>query len=133
MKGKTVATTIKVDRLVLLNALSERLAEQDKRQAEYDKAIAQYEKAEKAWHEKVLVAVKKLDVFRVTFRNWSEPMVEVEYKVSLNDIPTQPEKPSFPTGWLHDTEELRKTIKLLGMTTEPHVPASVYKNVGQWL
>lgn len=133
MKGKTVATTIKVDRLVLLNALTTKLAEQEARQDEYDKAIAKYEKAEKAWHDKVLIAVKKLDVFRVTLRNWSEPMVEVEYKVNLNDLPNQPEKPNYPQGWLHDTDELRKTIKLLGMTTEPHVPASVYKNVGQWL
>lgn len=133
MKGKTVATTIKVDRLVLLNALSERLAEQDKRQAEYDKAIAKYEKDEQAWHNKVLSVVKKLEVHRVNFRNWSQPLVEVEYKVSLNDIPEQPDKPNFPDGWLHDAEELRKTIKLLSMTSEPNVPASVYKNVGQWL
>jgi hypothetical protein len=32
-----------------------------------------------------------------------------------------------------DTEELRKTIRLLSMTTEPNVPASVYKSVSNWL
>ena len=128
-----MATTIKVDRLVLLDALTTKLAEQEKLQADYDKAIEKYEKAEKDWHAKVLVAVKKLDVFRVTVRAWSEPVVEVEYKVNLGDLPTKPEKPDHPKGLSGDTDELRKTIRLLSMTAEPNVPASVYKSVSNWL
>jgi hypothetical protein len=128
-----VATTIKVDRLVLLDALTTKLAEQEKLQAQHDKAVADYEKAEKAWHDKVVIACKKFPVWRVHVRAWSEPVVEIEYKVSLNDLPTQPEKPDYPKGLGGDTDELRKTIRLLSMTTEPNVPASVYKNVGHWL
>jgi hypothetical protein len=128
-----VATTIKVDRLVLLDALTTKLAEQEKLQAEHDKAVEQYEKAEKAWHASVVSAVKKLDVWRVSVRAWSEPVVEIEYKVNLTDLPTQPEKPNYPKGLGGDTEELRKTIRLLSMTTEPNVPASVYKSVSTWL
>jgi len=90
-----VATTIKVDRLVLLDALTTKLAEQEKLQAQHDKAVADYEKAEKAWHEKVATAC--------------------------------------PKGLGGDTDELRKTIRLLSMTTEPNVPASVYKSVSNWL
>ena len=133
MKGKKVATTIKVDRVILLDALTTKLAEQEKLQAQHDKAVADYEKAEKAWHDKVVLSVKKLEVFRVNYRNWSEPMVEIEYKVNPSDLPPKPEKPDYPKGLGGDTEELRKTIRLLSMTTEPNVPASVYKNVGQWL
>jgi hypothetical protein len=128
-----VATTIKVDRLVLLDALTTKLAEQEKLQAQHDKAIEKYEKDEKAWHDKIVLSVKKLDVFRVSLRNWSEPMVEIEYKVNLSDLPTKPEKPDYPKGLGGDTEELRKTIRLLSMTTEPNVPASVYKSVSNWL
>jgi hypothetical protein len=128
-----VATTIKVDRLVLLDALTTKLAEQEKLQAQHDKAIEKYEKDEKAWHDKIVLSVKKLDVFRVSLRNWSEPMVEIEYKVNLSDLPTKPEKPDYPKGLGGDTEELRKTIRLLSMTTEPNVPASVYKSVSTWL
>lgn len=128
-----MATTIKVDRLVLLDALTTKLAEQEKLQAQHDKAIEKYEKDEKAWHDKIVLSVKKLDVFRVSLRNWSEPMVEIEYKVNLSDLPTKPEKPDYPKGLGGDTEELRKTIRLLSMTTEPNVPASVYKSVSTWL
>ena len=128
-----MATTIKVDRLVLLDALTTKLAEQEKLQAQHDKAIEKYEKDEKAWHDKIVLSVKKLDVFRVSLRNWSEPMVEIEYKVNLSDLPTKPEKPDYPKGLGGDTEELRKTIRLLSMTTEPNVPASVYKSVSNWL
>ena len=128
-----MATTIKVDRLVLLDALTTKLAEQEKLQAQHDKAVADYEKAEKAWHDKVVIACKKFPVWRVHVRAWSEPVVEIEYKVNLNDLPTQPEKPDYPKGLGGDTDELRKTIRLLSMTTEPNVPASVYKNVGHWL
>jgi hypothetical protein len=128
-----VATTIKVDRLVLLDALTTKLAEQEKLQADYDKAIEKYEKDEKAWHDKVVIACKKFPVWRVHVRAWSEPVVEIEYKVNLNDLPTQPEKPDYPKGLGGDTDELRKTIRLLSMTTEPNVPASVYKSVSNWL
>jgi hypothetical protein len=128
-----VATTIKVDRLVLLDALTTKLAEQEKLQAQHDKAVADYEKAEKAWHDKIVSAVKKVPVWRIHVRAWSEPVVEIEYKVSLNDLPPQPEKPDYPKGLGGDTEELRKTIRLLSMTTEPNVPASVYKSVSNWL
>lgn len=128
-----MATTIKVDRLVLLDALTTKLAEQEKLQAQHDKAVADYEKAEKSWQDKVISAVKKLEVHRVNYRNWSQPMVEIEYKVSLNDLPPQPEKPDYPKGLSGDTDELRKTIRLLSMTTEPNVPASVYKSVSNWL
>jgi hypothetical protein len=128
-----VATTIKVDRLVLLDALTTKLAEQEKLQAQHDKAVADYEKAEKAWHDKIVSAVKKFPVWRIHVRAWSEPVVEIEYKVSLNDLPPQPEKPDYPKGLGGDTEELRKTIRLLSMTTEPNVPASVYKSVSNWL
>jgi hypothetical protein len=128
-----VATTIKVDRLVLLDALTTKLAEQEKLQAEYENEVKKYEKAEKAWHDKVVLAVKKLDVWRVSVRAWSEPVVEIEYKVNLADLPAQPEKPTRPTGLEHDVDDLRKTIRLLGMTTEPSVPASTYKAVSHWL
>ena len=128
-----MATTIKVDRLVLLDALTTKLAEQEKLQAQHDKAVADYEKAEKAWHDKVVIACKKFPVWRVHVRAWSEPVVEIEYKVNLNDLPTQPEKPDYPKGLSGDTDEVRKTIRLLQMTAEPNVPASVYKSVSNWL
>ena len=128
-----MATTIKVDRVILLDALTTKLAEQEKLQAQHDKAVEQYEKAEKAWHEKIATACKKFPVWRVHVRAWSEPVVEIEYKVNLTDLPTQPEKPDYPRGLSGDLDELRKTIRLLQMTAEPNVPASVYKSVSTWL
>lgn len=128
-----MATTIKVDRVILLDALTTKLAEQEKLQAQHDKAVAEYEKAEKAWHDKIVIACKKFPVWRVHVRAWSEPVVEIEYKVNLTDLPTQPEKPDYPKGLGGDLDELRKTIRLLQMTAEPNVPASVYKSVSTWL
>jgi hypothetical protein len=115
-----MATTIKVDRLVLLQALTTRYDEEQKKNAEYNKAIAKYEKDEKAYHDKVITLSKKWQVDGV--RN-------------VSDLPAEPEKPDYPKGMMPATEleELGKVIKLLNMTADPSVPASVYKNVSQWL
>lgn len=131
-----MATTIKVDRLVLLDALNGKLAEQDKLRADYTKAEEKYKKAQEAFASKVIALAKsgKLEIHNTNYRSWNS-ILEIEFKVEKELIPAEPERPSYPDGWIHDNdyEELRKTIKLLGMTAQPDVPASLYKSVSQWL
>lgn len=131
-----MATTIKVDRLVLLQALNGKLAEQDKFRADYAKAEEKYKKAQEVFANKVIALAKtgKLEVHNTNYRNWNG-ILEIEFKVEKSQLPTEVERPDRPQGMLHDSdyEELRKTIKLLGMTADPSVPTSVYKSVSQWL
>lgn len=131
-----MATTIKVDRVVLLDTLTAKLAEQDKFRADYDKAEEKYKKEQVAYADKIIALAKsgKLEVHRTNVRTWNG-IVEIEFKVDKAIINADPERPDKPTGMLHDSdyEELRKTVRLLGMTNEPFVPASTYKSVSQWL
>jgi hypothetical protein len=131
-----MATTIKVDRIVLSNALQVKLDEQDKLRADHKKAEEKYKKANEAYANKVMSLVKsgKLEITDTTYRNWRDE-VEITIKVDKAVMPAEPERPKTPDGWLHDHEyeELRKTIKLLSMTNDPSVPASLYKSVAQWL
>lgn len=131
-----MATTIKVDRLVLLDALNGKLAEQDKFRADYKKAEDKYKKAQEAFASKVIALAKsgKLEVHNTNYRSWNG-ILEIEFKVEKDKLPTEVERPDRPDGMLRDDdyEELRKTIKLLGMTADPSVPTSVYKSVSQWL
>lgn len=131
-----MATTIKVDRVVLLDALKARLAEQDKLRADYKKAEEKYKKAQEVFASKIIALAKsgKLEIHNTNYRSWNG-ILEIEFKVEKDKLPTEAERPSTPEGWIHDSdyEELRKTIKLLGMTAQPDVPASLYKSVSQWL
>jgi len=131
-----MATTIKVDRVVLMDALKSRLAEQDKFRAEYKKAEDKYEKDNAKFAEKVVALAKqgKLEVKNTCFRHWNNTL-EIEFVVDKAVIPASPDRPDRPAGMYHDSdyEELGRTIKLLGMTNEQSVSASVYKSVSQWL
>lgn len=131
-----MATTIKVDRLVLLDALNGKLAEQDKFRADYAKAEQKYKKAQEAFASKIIALAKsgKLEVHNTNYRSWNG-ILEIEFKVEKDKLPTEAERPDRPDGMLRDDEyeELRKTIKLLGMTADQSVPASLYKSVSQWL
>ena len=131
-----MATTIKVDRLVLLDALTKKLAEQDKFRADFKKAEDKYKKATEAFASKIIALVKagKLEISGTNYRTWRDE-VEISVKVDKAVMPVEPENPKTPDGWLHDSDynELSKTIKLLQMTTDQNVPASLYKSVAQWL
>lgn len=131
-----MATTIKVDRIVLLDALTTKLAEQDKFRAEYKKAEDKYQKDQQKVADKVLSLAKagKLEIHNTSFRSWNN-IYEIEFKVDKALLPAEPDRPQTPEGYLRDDdyEELRRTIKLLSMTNEQSVPASVYKSVSQWL
>ena len=131
-----MATTIKVDRLVLLDALNGKLAEQEKLRAQYKKAEEKYQKDQQKVADKVLALAKagKLEIHNTSYRSWNG-IYEIEFKVDKALLPAEPERPQIPDGYLRDDdyEELRKTIKLLGMTAQPDVPASLYKSVSQWL
>jgi hypothetical protein len=131
-----MATTIKVDRIVLLDTLKAKLAEQDKFRADHKKAEEKHKKASEVFASKVIALAKagKLEVHNTNFRTWSS-ILEIEFKVDKAVVPAEPERPKAPEGMLRDDdyEELRKTIKLLSMTADPSVPASVYRSVSQWL
>lgn len=131
-----MATTIKVDRVSLSNALQARYDEQVKLRADYAKAEEKHQKAQQVFADKIIAMAKagKLEVAGSNYRSWNGTL-EIEFKVDRDKLPTEPERPRTPDNYMgdHDFEELGRTIKLLGMTTEPTIPASVYRSVAQWL
>lgn len=131
-----MATTVKVDRVILLTALQARYDEQMALQEENEKAIAKYEKEEKAYNEKLVALSHKLAVHsvRVLSHRGHHGLLEIEYTLK-GELPAEPQKPDRPNKmmWESDTEELGKAIKLLNMTTDPQIPTSLYKSVSNWL
>ena len=128
---------VKVDKAMLLKALQDRLALGEKANAIQEKNNAKYEAEKKAWSEKLASLAKsgKLDFDDVNVSTWRN-QIEIRYTYKENSIlPKEPERADSPEGVLpsHQAEEITNTIKLLNMTTDPFVGASLYKDVVRYI
>ena len=128
---------VKVDKAMLLKALQDRLALGEKANTIQEKNNAKYEAEKKAWSEKLASLAKsgKLDFDDVNVSTWRN-QIEIRYTYKENSIlPKEPERADSPEGVLpsHQAEEITNTIKLLNMTTDPFVGASLYKDVVRYI
>jgi len=128
---------VKVDKAMLIKALQDRLALGEKANAIQEKNNAKYEAEKKAWAEKLASLAKsgKLDFEDVNVSTWRN-QVEIRYTYKeTSALPKEPERADSPEGTLpnHQAEEINNTIKLLNMTTDPFVGASLYKDVVRYI
>lgn len=128
---------VKVDKAMLIKALQDRLALGEKANAIQEKNNAKYEADKKAWANKLASLAKsgKLDFDDVSVSNWRN-QIEIRYTYKDNaNLPKEPERADCPEGTLasHQAEEINNTIKLLNMTTDPFVGASLYKDVVRYI
>jgi hypothetical protein len=128
---------VKVDKAMLIKALQDRLALGEKANAIQEKNNAKYEADKKAWAEKLASLAKsgKLDFDDVSVSTWRN-QVEIRYTYKeTSALPKEPERADSPEGVLpnHQAEEINNTIKLLNMTTDPFVGASLYKDVVRYI
>jgi hypothetical protein len=128
---------VKVDKAMLIKALQDRLALGEKANAIQEKNNAKYEADKKAWSEKLASLAKsgKLDFDDVNVSTWRN-QIEIRYTYKENSVlPKEPERPDSPDGTLanHQAEEINNTIKLLNMTADPFVGASLYKDVVRYI
>lgn len=128
---------VKVDKAMLIKALQDRLALAEKANAIQEKNNAKYEADKKAWANKLASLAKsgKLDFDDVSVSNWRN-QIEIRYTYKDNaNLPKEPERADCPEGTLasHQAEEINNTIKLLNMTTDPFVGASLYKDVVRYI
>lgn len=128
---------VKVDKAMLIKALQDRLALAEKANSIQEKNNAKYEADKKAWANKLASLAKsgKLDFDDVSVSNWRN-QIEIRYTYKDNaNLPKEPERADCPEGTLasHQAEEINNTIKLLNMTTDPFVGASLYKDVVRYI
>jgi hypothetical protein len=128
---------VKVDKAMLIKALQDRLALSEKANATQEKNNAKYEAEKKAWSEKLASLAKsgKLEFDDVDVSTWRNE-IRISYNTKTHQpLPKEPERADCPDGTLasHQAEEINNTIKLLNMTTDPFVGASLYKDVVRYI
>lgn len=115
---------IRVKRVDFINALEARLVEIPKEQEAYDKAKAQYDKDYLAWAKK---AVKQGEIYvKETTYNVVLDFTEKALKIR----PEAPVRPSIPYGYEQD---IKQGLKVLKLSDEEYVPASVARNLSNLL
>jgi hypothetical protein len=124
--NKREATTmaqiaIRVKRKDFIDALEARLKAIPKEEKEYKKAQEQYKKDYLAWAKKSVknggVHLKESD-YHIATLEWSEK--------ALESRPKRPSEPNVPYGAVKDIEQ---GLKILNLSDEEYVPASVAKNL----
>ena len=112
---------IRVKRKDFIDALEARLKAIPNEEKEYKKAEEQYKKDYLAWAKKSVknggVYLKESD-YHIATLEWSEK--------ALESRPKRPDSPNTPYGAVRDIEQ---GLKVLNLSDEEYVPASVAKNL----
>lgn len=112
---------IKVKRKDFIDALEARLKAIPNEQKEYEKAFEQYKKDYLAWAKKAVkngeVQIKESD-YHIALLEWSDK--------AQDSMPKKPESPNTP---YNAKREIEQGLKILKLSDEEYVPASVAKNL----
>lgn len=119
------ALAIKVRRTDLITALEARIVELPKEKAAYDKAMEQWKKERTLWAKKALKA-GLVELYENPYSgpqlNWSEKALETR--------PVEPTEPSVRHYDVANTiKQIEQGLKILRLSDEEFVPASVSKNL----
>lgn len=130
-----MATTIKIDRELLIATLTAKVKEMEKNNAQYDKDHKAYEAAKEKWEQEcVKTAVKNIKTCEVSVNAWHYHNSSVNISVPNGLFPPQPE---FDTDVAHtpdyELREIRQFIRMLEMSTADSINMSALKNMSQYL
>jgi len=129
-----MATTIKIDRELLISTLTAKVKEMEKNNAQYDKEQKAYEAAKEKWEQEcVKTAVKNIKTCEVSVSAWySNSSINISVPKGL--FPPQPE---FDAEAEHTPEyelrDIRQFIRMLEMSTADSINMSALKNMSQYL
>lgn len=115
---------IRVKRVDFIKALEARLVEIPKEEEAYEKAKAQYDKDYLAWAKK---SVKQGEVHIV--EKWNSWNLEFTDKANKTK-PEQPVRPDVPYNY---KQSIQQGLKVLKLSDEEYVPASVARNLSNLL
>jgi hypothetical protein len=118
---KMAQIAIRVKRKDFIDALEARLKAIPNEQKEYDKATEQFKKDYLAWAKKSIKANEvqiKENEYHIALLEWSDK--------ALASKPERPDSPNTPYGAVRDIEQ---GLKVLNLSDEEYVPASVAKNL----
>lgn len=149
------AINVKVARIKVIEALTNKLQEMKEAKEAYDLADKQHEANRKMWEAEVSrIALTHFDTAKaddkvVSIRTWgynSEKETRVEFEIKLNKslLPDEPEKPkdpfqSYGYGRQHvgnydeRVEEIQNAIRILKLSDEEVVSTSTYQSVSRFL
>lgn len=127
---------IKISRLAVIDNLNAALRKRVLLQDQYNKANEAHDKALSVWGKKVMTIVAKINGTVDQIRHYGDSInVTITFDKELI-LPVRPEM-KVPDGWSWETsteiEEITQALKLLNMSDQEHVNASVYKNVVRFL
>lgn len=140
-------TAIKVNRLALIEALENAKAELLKTSEDLAKEWEAHDKAMQDWAKKALRQAKESDINPDSFDHYRGNSIIIQTKLE-KPKPPQEGRPSRDTWQQHNrkwqsislngitrekVEQIDNTLKLLRMSGEDNVNASVYKSVVQYL
>jgi hypothetical protein len=140
-------TAIKVNRLALIEGLEKARAELLKTSEDLTKEWEAYDKAIEGWAKKALKQAKESDINPDSFDHYRGNSIIIQTKLE-KPKPPQEGRPSKDTWQQHNrkwqsisldgvtrekVEQIDNTLKLLKMSGEDNVNASVYKSVVQYL
>lgn len=140
-------TAIKVNRLALIEALENAKAELLKTNENLAKEWEAHDKAMQDWAKKALKQAKESDINPDSFDHYRGNSIIIQTKLE-KPKPPQEGRPSKDTWQQHNrkwqsislngvtrekVEQIDNTLKLLKMSGEDNVNASVYKSVVQYL
>lgn len=147
------AISVKVSRLKVIEALTNKLDEMTKAKEAYEEANKQYEDELAKWKDQVAqIAYANFDITQsskksVCVRNWSQDSymrVEVEVEIDKSKLPAEPERPKDPFqnhgygrnyigGYDDRVADIINAINILKMSDEEVVSTSTYAHVARFL
>ena len=136
MSSKNISVKVSVAKIV--SALEAKAKESKTALAEIKKLSQAYEVAVDKWKTAYAKAIVKAGAVTSADRRWPYNPNEYEVTVKIPGgtiLPEKPETPELPSSPLTPSElvEVENAIRILKMTDEEYVSASVFKNLSRFL
>jgi hypothetical protein len=130
----TKALTVKVPVTKVIEALENKIAENQKIVDENEKIEREYPELLKKHSEQVLKSLKDLlTIEDINYYSWRQTL-SVTYKISKEvSIPDAPRKETNRCLAHHELEEITNAIRILKMTEEEFVSTSTMKAIASYL
>ena len=130
-------TTIKIDRLKVIETLTNSADEIEAKAKIHQKQVDAFQNAEEKWHKDALRIVAKQINKAENVRIWQRKNnTNVDFDLPAGILPEKPERDDYVTTQyvsLVEVEEIRQHIRILSMGVDDTINMSALKSMSQYL